>query len=471
MERAFSGETTLEDNRLTLALAPGLEPDGLNASPSFFHGFATHPQVLARGLVTLADITATRYYNFTPMAERDPILSAHGDRLRAECFSGCNAVYACFEVMGSGLDGGDIGRGTTNVDIGPKSRAMLSNLPRNELLHLDVGAEGLRASTPGTSTIERPVTMPSRWVRALGNAAQSQQGFVEAFRVPASGARRFLAGLPPASSSGRSAWLSSSRGAIKASVAATSGAVLVSGLQRLSALKRLLPHVQGLIVHGPADEHTVGAMITLQLPDARLTLGLTDKEWRGYSGEGSLLASLAEPNVMEDADLVSAMLAFEPIIDVHRLAKDTALPEARVKAALAVLAASGRVGWDVNDQAYFHRELPDSPDRVEKDNPRLTAAQKLVSADAVQSTDSEAWIVTSGDAEYGVRLGPDADVPEKGATCSCTWYLSHAGDRGPCKHVLAVMLTHNQSATNQQALNAQAKESTSHTERQESEWQ
>ena len=454
MVRTFSRETTLVDDRLTLALAPGLEPDGLNASPSFFHGFAIHPQVLARGLVTLADITATRYYNFTPMSERDPILSAHGDRLRAECFSGCNAVYACFEVMGSGLDGGDIGRGTTNVDIGPASRVMLSNLPRHELLHLDVGAEGLRAATLTASTVERPVTMPSRWVPALGNAAQSQQGFVEAIRVPASGARRFLAGLPPASSSGHSAWLSSSRGAVKVSTVATPGAVLVSGLQRLSALKRLLPHTQGLVVHGPADEYTVGAMITLLLPDARLTLGLTDKEWRGYSGEGSLLASLAEPNVMEDADLVSAMLAFEPIIDVHRLAKDTALPESRVKAALAILAASGRVGWDVNDQAYFHRELPDTPERVEKDNPRLTAAQKLLSAGAVRSAGSDAWTVTSGDAEYGVRLGPDADVPEKGATCSCTWYLSHAGDRGPCKHVLAVMLTRSQSATNQQSVNA-----------------
>ncbi|MEF3322618.1 MULTISPECIES: SWIM zinc finger family protein [Gulosibacter] len=454
MERIFSAETTLVDNRLRLALAPGLDPDGLNASPSFFHGFATHPQVLARGLVTLADITATRYYNFTPMSERDPILSAHGDRLRAECFSGCNAVYACFELMGSGLDGGDIGRGTTNVDIGPASRAMLSNLPRHELLHLDVGAEGLRAATLTTSTVERPVTMPSRWLPALGNAAQSQQGFVEAFRVPASGARRFLAGLPPASASGHSAWLSSSRGAVNASAVATPGAVLVSGLQRLSALKRLMPHVQGLIVHGPADEHIVGAMITLLLPDARLTLGLTDKEWRGYSGEGSLLASLAEPNVTEDANLVSAMLAFEPVIDVHRLSNDTALPEARVKSALALLAASGRVGWDVNDQAYFHRELPDSPERVEKDNPRLTAAQKLVSAGAVRNAGSDAWIVTSGDAEYGVRLGSDAAIPEKGATCSCTWYLSHGGDRGPCKHVLAVMLTRSQSATNQQSVNA-----------------
>lgn len=452
MERVFSRETTFEDNRLTLALAPGLEPDGLNSSPSFFHGFATRPQVLARGLVTLADITATRYYNFTPMSERDPILSAHGDRLRAECFSGCNAVYACFEVMGSGLDGGDIGRGTTNVDIGPASRVMLSNLPRHELLHLDVGVEGLRAATPTSSTVERPVTMPSRWVLALGNAAQSQQGFVEAFRVPASGARRFLAGLPPASVSGRSAWLSSSRGAIKVSTVATPGAVLVNGLQRLSALKRLLPHAQGLIVHGPADEHIVGAMITLLLPDARLTLGLTDKEWRGYSGEGSLLASLVEPNVMEDANLVSAMLAFEPIIDVHLLSKDTALPEARVKSALALLAASGRVGWDVNDQAYFHRELPNSPERVAKDNPRLTAARKLVSADAVRSAGSEAWIVKSGDTEYGVRLGPGVDVPEKGATCSCTWYLSHGGDRGPCKHVLAVMLTQSTSPTERQGL-------------------
>lgn len=291
---------------------------------------------------------------------------------------------------GSGLDGGDIGRGTTNVDTGPASRAVLSNLPRHELLHLDVGAEGLRAATLTTSTIERPVNMPSRWIPALGNATQLQQGFVEAFRVPASGARQFLAGLPPASSSGHSAWLSSSRGAIKVSAAATPGAALVYGLQRLSALKRLLPHAQGLIVHDPADEHTVGAMITLQLPDARLTLGLTDKEWRGYSGEGSLLASLAEPNVTGEADVVSSMSAFEPIIDVPRLTKNTALPEARVKAALAVLATSGRVGWDVNDQAYFHRELPDSPERVEKDNPGLTAAQKLVSANAVRSTGSEA---------------------------------------------------------------------------------
>ena len=95
MARVFRGSTSVLDSGLGLALAPGLGVDGVVESPSFFHGFATHPQVIARGLVTLADITATRYFNYVPTTERDPILSAHGDRLRAECFSACNGVYAC----------------------------------------------------------------------------------------------------------------------------------------------------------------------------------------------------------------------------------------------------------------------------------------------------------------------------------------------------------------------------------------
>ena len=66
-------------DRLALALAPALTPDGPVTSPSFFHGFSTEPQVLARGLLSLADITATRYFKYTPTTQRDPVLTAHGD--------------------------------------------------------------------------------------------------------------------------------------------------------------------------------------------------------------------------------------------------------------------------------------------------------------------------------------------------------------------------------------------------------
>ena len=46
--------------------------------------------------------------------------------------------------------------------------------------------------------------------------------------------------------------------------------------------------------------------------------------------------------------------------------------------AMELLAVSGKLGFDVRDRAFFHRELPDDPDRVLKDNPRLVGAKKLV---------------------------------------------------------------------------------------------
>lgn len=443
MTRLFTGTTLLDDDGLNLALAPGLGIEGLEASPSFFHGFATHPQVLARGLVTLADITATRYFNYVPTSERDPILSAHGDRLRAECFSACNGVYACLEINEQGLDGGDIGRGTTNVDLSPASRAILSSLPAQTLLHVDVGSEGLTASTPTESLTERPVEMPERWVRALGNASSMHKEFEEVFRVPQSGARAFLASLPSATGTGKAGWLSNQRGTVRVSARKMPGGVQVNGLHRLSALKRLLTHVQSMSFHAPTESDSVaGAMVTLELPGARLTLGLTDQEWRGHSGEGSLLVDLAKPEVREDAALLSALLSFEPIIDVDRLAREAALSTKRVEAALAVLAASGRVGWDIHDHAYFHRELPDNPDAIEKANPRLVSARKLVADNALRPLEGSprTWIVRSRDAEYQTTLGENPEVPEEGARCTCSWYLKHAGNRGPCKHVLAASM-------------------------------
>lgn len=447
MSRLFHGSTLVDDAGLALALAPGLGLDGEVESPSFFHGFATHPQVVARGLVTLAEITATRYFNYVPTSERDPVLSAHGDRLRAEVFSACNAVYACLEITEAGLDGGEIGRGTTNVDVGPKSRSMLSAVPASALLHLDVDTEGLVASTLEDTATERPVDMPERWVRALGNAASMHHDFQEVFRVPQSGARAFLASLPPATAQTKAGWLSAQRGTVRTAMRATPGSLQIKGLNRLSALKRLLTHVQGMTFFAPTgSDATAGAMVSVDLPGARITLGLTDEVWRGHSGEGSLLVDLAHPDVKADAGLISALLAFEPIIDVERLSREAALSPQQVESALAVLAASGRVGWDIHDQAYFHRELPDNPDAIDKANPRLVAARKLVANNALTPLPDQprAWAVRSGQVEYQTTLGPNPDTPEEGAMCTCTWYLRHGGNRGPCKHVLAVSMVTSQ---------------------------
>ncbi|MCL2850415.1 MAG: SWIM zinc finger family protein [Micrococcales bacterium] len=433
MVRGFVGESALVGDDLGLALAPALTPVGLVPAPSFFHGCATRPQVLARGLVTLADITETRYFRPAPAGVRDPVLTAQGDRLRAECFSACTGVYVRLDLLGDGFDAGEIGYGTTNVDITVATRQALSQVVGDQLLHLDVGLEGLTVSSTDQTSHERPVQMPARWVPALGEVAAAHAGLVARAHLDTTAARAFVAGLPSSSGKSRSGWVSASGTGAQVSPRPSRHAVHIAGLHRLAALKRLLAVVQGIWFHGPADASAGAALVTVELPAARLVLGLAPEPSRGYGGNAELPPALASATVTEDADLVSTVLAFDPVIDASFLARSTGLAERRVRDALAVLAASGRLGWDAHDEAWFHRELPSDAVRVDKDN-RLAAARALVAEGAVTPWPGEpdVWAVRSGGTTYRVRTDPHGET----AMCTCTWYLDHG--RATCTHVLAV---------------------------------
>jgi len=426
--RTFASRSGLGDDGLSLGLAPARTPGGIVAQPSFFRGFAVHPRAVAQGLVTLADITATRYFRVAPTTLKDPVLTAHGDRLRAEVFSADNSVYARLDVPASALDGGEISHGTTNVDIGEDMRRTLALVPQAELLHLDVGSAGLSAATPTAQAAERPVAMPDRWVRALGNAAELHRDLEHRFDAGAAHARAFLAQLPPATATGRDGWLSAGPAGIR--VSARPGGVWIASLNRLSALKRLLTLATGLSVYGSDG----GAAVEVHLPGARLLVALTESVTRGYSGEGALLESLASPTVLDDAAIVSAVLAYEPVIDVDRLAKDAGLSSGATRDALAVLASSGRVGWDPRDGAYFHRELPDAPERAERDNPRLVRARGIAACEGAITRDGAAYLVDGGNGVHRVSAA------REGRMCTCTWYLRYGSGRGPCAHMLAIDL-------------------------------
>lgn len=446
MPRSFRSATTLDDDGLRLALAPALTPEGPVTDPAFFHGFATRPQVLARCLLALADITATRYVRPATLQFHDPVLSAHGDRLRAEVFSACNGVHACLEVLGEALDGGRIGRGTTNVDISADTRRLLSSVRRTELLHLDVGDEGMRASTPTAHAHERPVRMPGRWLRALGNVAEIHRGMETRFELSAQAARSFVASLPSSTSASVSGRLVPHGDGVRLEPGTGNrlGAVHVAGLQRLVGLKPLLVHVRSMTFHAPrgADGEESACAVVVTLPGMRLTLGLTATPWRGYSGEGSLLEHVTGPRAEADARLLNALLAFESVIDVGLLARRAHLEADRVHAALAVLAASGRVGWDLTEGAYFHRELPTDPERLETDNPRLRRARKLVRDGAVHHVGRDRYEVSASGRRHTLWVPPGpAEQAVAASSCTCAWGLRHGTDRGPCAHVLAVLIT------------------------------
>lgn len=105
-----------------------------------------------------------------------------------------------------------------------------------------------------------------------------------------------------------------------------------------------------------------------------------------------------------------------------------------MRAKLVRLGTAGRVGYDLADAAYFHRELPYDADRAERHNPRLVAARQLAAAGAVV-LDGDLASVASGDHRYQVRRSGGA------LSCTCQWWADHRGRRGPCKHALAVRMT------------------------------
>ena len=435
--RSFSGATSLLDNQWELALATALTPDGIDDNPEFFRGTVVHPLILATGLSTLGRLSILRYDRPSITADFDPILTANGDRLRIESFSGCNGVLARLDLLTGSFESGHIGHGTTNVDVSPISQQALGRIGAKDLVHLSVGRDRVRVASAAENIEERKVEMPSRWVRGLGNASELQEPMELVFEVPASTTRKFLASLPTPSAPEKSGFIHLSRGELRVGRRAVLDSVSVSHIARLHTAKTFLADIQGLRIYGPNSPHSEGsAVFEFLLPDARLSYSLTPNRFRGFSGEGALLESLASAEIEDDADLISAVLAFEARVDIDYLSRQTALTTERVRNGLSVLQANGRIGWDLHEQAFFHRELPMDSNRVEKDNPRLVSAQKLVESKSIEAVAGQPghFRVTSGKNMYLVILN------EESAVCSCPWHTRHSENRGPCKHVLAARM-------------------------------
>ena len=442
--REFKTESTLINGNLALSIAPALTPNGVENDPLFFNGEIIYPTIVSGGLLVLADIVSTRYFKYVPVAQRDPILSAQGDILRAECFSACNGVYARMDLFQSALDG-EILYGTTNVDIGSNLRKSLFNIKQGDRLKFRIGDDGWKAlhsknldgSVLTDIHIQRPVKMPDRWVRALGNCAMLHQNMEYKFHIEGMQAKSFIAMLPAATGKERSGWLTPAKTGVMLKPKEEKNSVYISGLHRLSALKRVMSNVNAVYFYAPNDGEPGQMMIEVCMTGANITLSLTAKSYEGYSGEGALLDSLSTPKILECADKIDDILNFESRLDIDKISKSIGIVKNDMNDAMELLAVSGKLGFDVRDRAFFHRELPDDPDRVLKDNPRLVGAKKLV--EDTEYIDDNIWHVKSGDTTYRVIYPTDENL--ENAKCTCTWYLKHQNDRGPCKHILAVKLT------------------------------
>ncbi|MFI5752056.1 SWIM zinc finger family protein [Streptomyces sp. NPDC051644] len=437
---AYSRPSALESSQagqlLGLETAGGHTPRGTERHPRFFSGFLTSPRIAARGLLAVADVASARYYQRTLPSSLDPVVTGNGDRLRFESFSGCCGVYARLDVLRDGLDGAQTGHGTTNVDVNNPLREALSRIAGDDPLHMRVGPDELAVTTMDGPVVEKKVPLPDRWLRGFAEAQVVSAGFDLRAELPAAEAVRFLRSLPRASgnASRGAQWVVPAGKTLRPTTRPVAGAVCLPGPERLVALQRVLRHATSLRVYGPVADGTAAASAwEVVLPGMRLTLTLSPDASRGFSGEGGVLDALATGDAAADAELVSVLLAWEPRIEPADLAEQSGLTVERVRDALTRLGTAGRVGYDLADAAYFHRELPYDADRAERHNPRLVAARQLAGSGAV-ALDGDVAAVASGERRYQVR--------EKDGmlSCTCRWWADYRGRRGPCKHALAVRM-------------------------------
>jgi SWIM zinc finger len=429
-----SVELTQSGSEVTLATSGGREPH-----PYFFTGFLGEPRQTAQALLVVGEVARTRYYEPPNMvaariAAADPVVTSNLDRLRFESFSACAGVYARLDLEPGVLDGRPRSWGTTNVDFNPPMRAALARIRDADTMLMNVGHDEVVVTTLEGSSVEKKVPLPKRWLKGFAEVQVVSSQMFRRHELSAVEAGRFLKSLPRTKS--RSvAWATPVAKTLRLASRPDSASVCLAGPERLRLLEKLIPFVKSLRVYGAeavrGDEPRASAW-ELELEGARVVFVLSPELFRGFSGEGGVLSDLDTADD-DTIDSVAEQLHGEAVIDPSSVAAALEAERSSVQSALGALSAAGRVGYDLGGGAYFHRELPFDREALEELHPRLQGARKLADEGAVLLDDEgDGASVRSRDAEYRVRFEDGV------ARCTCAWFARHGGQRGPCKHVLAV---------------------------------
>lgn len=404
--------------------------------PYFFEGRARQPRILGEMLYTLSDVVRTHFFLPRP-ALLDPVLTSNEAMLRLEGFSGCCGVYARVDLPAEAFDGDCHGRGTTNVDFNQPMRNALLRLRDEEDVRFAVGADEVALTTDSGKTIEKKVKLPLRWLKGFSEVQAYQPRLRLMMEVSAAEGLRFVRTLPKAAKPRMPSYAISAGRSIRLSQRPQQGAVPILGTHRVKVIEPLLARAQTLRIW--CDEESGASAWEVRYAVGGFFLMISPEVFRGFSGEGQILATLASPP--EDAVIaaIRATLKWQSQVDVDALAQSLNLKVAEVESALAVLGSRGLAGFDAAAQHYFHRELPFDLEKVEEMQPRLGNARKLVENGLVRRVadadrDSMVFEVQGTGTMHRVRIAGDRE------NCTCPWFSKYQGQRGPCKHILAASI-------------------------------
>ncbi len=443
----FSSHLSADDGGKRLCLAT--IADDSNESPYFFQGYLANPRRSADLLRGLMQIVKARFHVPAAMLERilaeaDPVVTSNDDRLRFEGFSACCGAYARIDMLPDAVEGETVGRGTTNVDFNQPMLNALAKIKNGERVSLSVGADKVVLKRQQQVTVEKKVKLPVRWLKGLVEVQTVQSRMEMKHHINGIQAFRFFRTLPRMKTNRRATWVTKSGSGLRLSQVKVRDGVLVGGLERLRVLELLARDANSLSVY--ADDQTGASAWVLEFADCRFHLVISPEVWRGFSGEGQALEALATKSE-KVIPKVRAQLKWQSVIDKAKLTRATRLSPELLEGALQTLGTRGLVGFDLAEDAYFHRELPFDLSKVEKLQPRLLAARKLIDEGKVRlgnkNKATNEIFVRSSDVEHRVVLKAGTSPTSK---CTCPWFAKHDNERGPCKHILAAQILIEESA-------------------------
>lgn len=404
-------------------------------APCFFWGRLKDPYITSRCLITLSNVVQSSF-NLSPFQMallKDPIVTAGNEKIRFEGFSHCAGVYARVDVLPDGHDGEFPANGTTNVDFNQPMISALSGVGKSENVLLSVGKKEVAISKDGHKVVERKVPLPTKWIKGLTTVQLFLAEAEKAFTFNRIQTLQLFQSLPNGKPKADYYLVMRGNKPMFSPVKSGNG-VCIGGIHRLRLLEPLLPLATELRVF----PHPAMQSVTWQLyfGAVRFSLSISRDAWRGFSGEGAALESLIEdvPDTWIDAvDKFSyANHEFNPTL----LSVEEGIDLKKVENITGRLSAMGLLGFDLDENHFFYRRLPFKLSRILSLNPRLKDAEKLLLENKVEitlQTDNrvEAKVQGTG-VNHFIVLEGDAEK------CTCTWFSKHQGERGLCKHILAV---------------------------------
>ncbi|KXH80432.1 SWIM zinc finger family protein [Chryseobacterium kwangjuense] len=404
-------------------------------APCFFWGDVCQPFILARCLITLSNIVKSSF-NLSPFQMallKDPIVTAGNNRLRFEGFSHCAGVYARVDVIPEGLHGEFMENGTTNVDFNQPMITALGSIRPNERIMLSVGEKEVGLYKEEKKVVERKVPLPVKWIKGLSTVQiyLSQSEKLHSFNKIQT--QQLFRGIPKGTV--KSDYYLIIRGNKPMfSPVKSADAVCIGGLHRLRLLEPLLPYIDQMNVFPHSDMQSTTWQ--LYMGNIRFSFSLSRDSWRGFSGEGAVLDSLIDDISDEWIDALDKYAYANQFFNPSAFALDENISLQKTDNLTGRLAAMGLLGYDLDENGFFYRRLPFKLERIIGLNPRMKSAEKLIEEGKVEilnktTARTEARVEGTG-VHHTVIIDPDKE------RCTCEWFSKYQGERGPCKHVLAV---------------------------------